>query len=63
MKKFEYKTIEINPKGTWSPKMDLKEIDKTLNELGEQGWELVSMTSRSFNGSTYGFYYTFKREI
>ncbi len=41
MKRFEYKTLKIEPKGFWGSKLDSTEIDKILNELGQQGWELV----------------------
>lgn len=63
MKRFEYKSLEIKPKGTWSWKFDFDEIDRTLNQLGSQGWELVSVTSRDMGGTAYGFHYTFKREV
>ena len=64
MKKFEYKTIEVKPKGTWSSKFDIVEIDKILNDMGSQGWELFSMEDRNIGYGTTGcFYYTFKREI
>lgn len=63
MKRFEYKTLEIEPKGTWRWKFDIVEIDKTLNKLGQEGWELVSVESRDMGGTAYGFHYTFKREI
>lgn len=63
MKRFEYKTIEVKPKGTWTSKFDIVEIDKILNEMGSQGWELVTTESRDMSGTAYGFHYTFKREI
>lgn len=64
MKRFEYKTIEIKPKGTWTWKFDTVEIDKILNDMGNQGWELVTMEGKDYGGAgTYSFYYTFKREI
>lgn len=64
MKLFEYKTVEIKPKGTWSSKFDIVEIDNILNEKGSQGWELITMEDRNIGyGSTACFYYTFKREI
>lgn len=63
MKRFEYKTLEIKLKGTWGTKFDTVEIDKALNELGSQGWELVSVESRDMGGTPYGYFYTFKREI
>ncbi|HUH25965.1 MAG TPA: DUF4177 domain-containing protein [Flavobacterium sp.] len=66
MKRFEYKTIVIKPtKSGWGvPKFDIAEIDKTLNELGAQGWELATMEDKNIGyGTTEDFYYTFKREI
>lgn len=64
MKRFEYKTVEIKPTGTWTSKFDIVEIDKILNAMGSQGWELVSMEDRNVGyGTTACFYYTFKREI
>lgn len=63
MKRFEYKTIEIKPTGTWELKVDIAEIDKTLNEMGKQGWELVAVESWGMGGTVYSFHYTFKREM
>nr|WP_264563190.1 DUF4177 domain-containing protein [Flavobacterium sp. CBA20B-1] len=34
-----------------------------LNDMGSQGWELVTMESRDMSGTAYGFHYIFKREI
>jgi hypothetical protein len=62
MKRFEYKTVKIEPKGFWGTKLDENEIDKILNELGRQGWELVSMQDLAISGSSWTFHYTFKRE-
>lgn len=63
MKKFEYKTIKIEPTGFWGTILDVEEIDKILNEWGRQGWELVSMQDLSVSGSSWTFHYIFKREI
>ncbi|MCW3160503.1 DUF4177 domain-containing protein [Chryseobacterium oryctis] len=63
-RKFEYKTLMIKPSGFWGTKYDPAEIDMQLNKFGSEGWELVAAESRNYgNGSTYGFLYTFKREI
>jgi hypothetical protein len=62
-KKFEYKTIVIEPKGFWNSKYDTNEIDQELNNLGMIGWELVAVESKDFGGMMYGFHYTFKREL
>jgi len=63
MKRFEYKTVEIKSKGIWATNFNPEEIDKELNKLGSQGWELVSIGSRDTGGTLIGFFYTFKREI
>ena len=43
MKYFEYKTIVIPSKGMFSSKrVDTYKIDKVLNDLGKEGWELVT---------------------
>lgn len=65
MKQFEYQTIEINPKSKdfWGTKLNTEEIDKLLNEKGNEGWELISVQAMStFQGETSTFLYTFKRE-
>lgn len=66
MKRFEYKTIEIKPNVKWKSwflNFNIDEVDAILNELGSQGWELVTVDSRDMGGTVYGFLYTFKREV
>jgi len=64
MKRFEYKTIEIKPTGTFGSKFDVEVIDKTLNKYGMEGWELITVEDKNFGyGSTECFYFIFKREI
>ncbi len=62
-KRFEYKTVVIKPTGFWGTAFDPVEIDKELNRYGSEGWELVAVESRDYGGSSYGFHYTFKREL
>ncbi|HAE69912.1 MULTISPECIES: DUF4177 domain-containing protein [Sphingobacterium] len=62
MKRFEYKTLKIEPKGFWGTKLDPEKIDEILNDLGNQGWELVTMQDLEVNGNSWSFHYTFKRE-
>lgn len=62
-KRFEYKTVIIEPKGFWGTKYDPDEIDKVLNTHGGEGWELVTAESRDYGGTFYGVIYTFKREL
>ncbi|MBA5791979.1 DUF4177 domain-containing protein [Flavobacterium sp. xlx-214] len=63
MKQFEYKTIKIDSKGSWSLNYDTNEIDTILNKLGAEGWELVNVQDLGVSGTSFSFHYTFKREI
>ena len=40
--KWEYKTIKLVTDEFAGRKMDENELDNHMNQLGEQGWELVS---------------------
>jgi len=40
--KWEYQTVKLNVKGTWGIKFDVDEVQNFTNDLGAQGWELVS---------------------
>ena len=62
-KRFEYKTVIIEPKGFWGTKYNPSEMDKILNQHGSEGWELVAVESRDSGGTSFGFHYTFKREL
>lgn len=62
MKRFEYTTLVFNPND------DIWYLDQRLNELGEEGWELVTAAtdnSMDDDGDTYTefIYYTLKREL
>ena len=58
MKKFEYKIFEhslINAKGA---------IERALNELGKEGWEICSAVQYDTNwGSKPNIVYTLRREV
>jgi len=41
-KKWEYKSMLISGHGIWGARIDCAKIDKILNKLGEEGWELVA---------------------
>lgn len=62
MKRFEYKTLKIKATGFWGTKFSEEDIDDQLNELGNQGWELVSVQHGGYSGNTYELFYTLKRE-
>jgi hypothetical protein len=64
MKKYEYKTFEFNSiHGIMSLELNSKELDKILNNYGQDGWELVSASPIINNGITRRIYYTMKRII
>lgn len=67
MEKWEYKIINPEVKG-WVDKRIDPESEQQLNELGNQGWELVSiahLTSGAgggWGGDTKTFIFIFKRK-
>lgn len=64
MDKFEYKTLFIDAKGVFGGKVDPYTFQNELNELGSQGWELVSTVAAAQSyGSTRWIISTFKRKI
>lgn len=64
MDKFEYKTLFTDAKGVFGGKVDQYTFQNELNELGLQGWELVSTVSATQSyGSTRWIISTFKRKI
>lgn len=44
MKKFKYKVLTAK----WQNNESLKEIEKTLNKEGKDGWELVSTNKEEY---------------
>jgi hypothetical protein len=64
MDKFEYKTLVTDAKGFLGGKVDQYKFQNELNELGSQGWELVStVASAQSYGSTRWIISIFKRKI
>ncbi|MEC4113491.1 DUF4177 domain-containing protein [Myroides pelagicus] len=57
------KIIEVKLKGMLNPDLDVLKAEKELNNLGMQGWELVSVTPNINSGTTYKQYCTFKRAL
>ena len=45
MDKWEYKSIKSDAKGMMGGILEISNFDNRLNDLGEQGWELVSCFS------------------
>lgn len=63
MRTFEYKTIKINSKFSWTESgFETDRIDEELNKMGRDGWELLAVESTTSAGGTYALLYTFKRE-
>lgn len=63
MEIFEYKTLFTDAKGILGGKVDQVFFQNELNELGLQGWELVSTVAAAQSyGSTRWIISTFKRK-
>ncbi len=65
MKKFEYKTLEIDPEGKWIKRINIEssDLETHLNELGNDGWELVNSIDYAIEGYTQKILLFFKKEI
>ena len=66
MQKWEYRTLQLamNEKENliwYDAEEDDRNVIARLNELGEEGWELVSVDTRSLSGVTIGTVYYLKR--
>ncbi len=42
MTKWEYKTVKLETGGWWGGVLDTDQFDGMLNQLGQEGWELVT---------------------
>lgn len=61
---WEYKTFKLRAKGFLGGKLDTDDLDREINELGAQGWELAAAfdTSEGY-GNTRDAVLIFKRPI
>jgi hypothetical protein len=60
--KWEYKTLKLGAKGLWGGKVDEAQHDRTMNELGDQGWELgAALDTNAGAGRTRDVVVIFKR--
>jgi Domain of unknown function (DUF4177) len=61
--KWEYRTVKFDAKGFLGGVVDTQTLDAQLNQLGEQGWELVSVfdTNMMIHGTTREIVATLKR--
>lgn len=63
MEKFEYKVVVYDTKGFWGGKVEVQQIENQLNQLGNDGWEMVSCTSTNQSyGSSKSIVCIFKRK-
>ena len=67
MKKFEYKVVKLDARGNgWislGGKVDMDQLNTQLSEMGEAGWELVSVEDTAQgSGSSRDLLLFFKRE-
>ncbi|GAB3992784.1 DUF4177 domain-containing protein [Spirosoma daeguense] len=64
MKRFEYRILDVSAGGFWGGKVDAQELTNRLNELGQEGWEVVSVVDTDiYGGGTKGLLVTLKREL
>jgi hypothetical protein len=64
MKKFEYRILDVAAGGFWGGKIDAQELTNKLNELGREGWEVISATDTDiYGGGTKGLIIVLKREL
>jgi hypothetical protein len=48
--KWQYKTIKVFAKGFLGGSIDNNALEEELNDLGREGWELVTMVDTDFSG-------------
>lgn len=59
---WEYRTLKLKLRGLLGGKIDQNELDGILNELGRDGWELVTVFATAlYQGRTQDAAMVFKR--
>ncbi|WP_028525666.1 DUF4177 domain-containing protein [Runella limosa] len=62
MQTYEYKVLELEPKGFWVAEISASAIENKLNELASEGWELVNaLDMNAYQGGTSKAVFIFKR--
>lgn len=62
--KWEYKSITLNTHGLLGGKVDTREVGEALNNLGGEGWELVTaFDTNQYQGDTRHMVFVFKRPM
>lgn len=60
--RWEYKTLKLRATGWLGGKFDEAELDRAMNELGAQGWELsAAFDTNESGGNTRDVVIIFKR--
>ena len=60
--RWEYRSVRLDVGGWVGPKVDLAQLDATLNGIGADGWELVSAVDlNKSDGKTSAIVALFKR--
>ena len=63
MDKYEYKVITYDTKGFWGGYVEIQKIEDQFNQLGNDGWEMVTSTSTNQSyGSSKSIVFVFKRK-
>lgn len=63
MDKFEYKVIAYDTTGFFGGNVDTEELESRLDQLGNDGWEMVSSASTNQSyGSSKSLVFIFKRK-
>ncbi len=62
--KWEYQTVTLSVVGTWGVKFDVDEAQNFTNQLGAEGWELISAFAvNEAAGRSKEVVFIFKRPI
>lgn len=61
--KYEYCIINSQDIGLLNGKVDTQKLQDEMNQLGSEGWELVSSLESNKNGYTKEFVFVFKRKV
>lgn len=61
---WEYKTLVLSVAGFMAPKVNVPNVEAAMNELGRDGWELVSaLDTNAGHGSSCHLVAIFKRAV